>query len=57
MKHLAKRRDIVITITDKGGAVANMELKFTSKKLIANYPIKTITKYFKQIPLYNMIKW
>ena len=45
MKHHAKRRDIIITTADKGGTVVTMILKIASKKLIANYPIKIITKY------------
>ena len=32
-------------------------MKITSKKLMANYPIKTISKYFKQTPLYNTKWW
>ena len=32
MKHLAKRRDIFITITDKGGAVANMDTEIYIKE-------------------------
>ena len=48
MKHLAKRRDIIITSADNGGAIL---MKITSKKLIINYSIKTITNYFKQNPL------
>ena len=46
MEHLAKRRGIIITTADKGGAAETMDTVVTSKKLMANYPIKTITKYF-----------
>ena len=53
MKHLAKRRGIVTTTLDKGTAVI---MKISSKKIVSNYPIKTIAKYFKQILLYKAKK-
>ena len=64
MKHLAKRPNKIITTADKGGPVVTMntkiisnKLKIISNKLISNYLTKTITKLFKQSPLYNRIKW
>ena len=64
MKHLTKRPNKIITTADKGGPVVTMDtkiisnkLKIISNKLISNYLTKTITKLFKQSPLYNRIKW
>lgn len=57
MKTLGKRRDIAIIATaEKGAAVVIMDNRH-EKKLIANYLIKTITKYFKRAQLYNTVKW
>ena len=56
MKTLGKRRDIIIATAEKGAAVVIMDNRH-EKKLIANYLIKTITKYFKQTQLYNTVKW
>ena len=43
--HYRQRQPIVI-----------MDTAITSKKLIASYLIKTVTKHFNQIPLYNIVK-
>ena len=39
MKHLTKRRNIIITTSDKGGAVVTMDT--------GNYRIKITTEHFK----------
>ena len=43
---------MIITSGDKVDAIVIMDTKITSKELIANYPIKTITLYYKQ-PLFT----
>ena len=46
IKHLAKRRHIIIMTAKKGDAVVNMNTENYIKE--ANCSIKTITKYFKK---------
>ena len=43
--HYRQRQPVVI-----------MDTAITSKKLIASYLIKSVTKHFNQIPLYNIVK-
>ena len=57
MEELAKRKDLIITNADKGGAVVIMDTDSYAKEPIGNYLTKPATNNQLKTQHYNITEW